>query len=569
MDPYRAVAQVSLALAALGTARADTGDPAHGRVLFQQSCAICHPTIVGPDNRAMSGQGPGLAGVVGRRAASLSGFTYTKALHASGLKWDPTSLDRFLASPSVAVPGTNMPIMVTAEADRRDIIAYLVTLKAAAGGRVASAQAALKAPAEDPGDWRNDSPGTAHAVSIAALPPPYATFSAGNNPQVVTRPADAGLSVPAGFLIKPFAAGLDGPRILRVAPNGDLFIAETRAGHIRVMRTSDGADAPDDSEVFASGLDRPFGIAFYPAGPDPRWVYVANNNSVVRFPYRSGDMKARGGAEVIVPVLCWSTGGHSTRDIAFSNDGRRLFISVGSGSNIAEAMEKKEPGDIPAWEAQHGLGAAWGSEANRADILVTDPEGHAPLHPFATGIRNGVGIAVDASGVLWSSTNERDGLGDDLVPDYITRVREGAYYGWPWYYMGNRVEPRHAGERPDLAGKMTDPDVPLQAHSASLEMVFYTATSGASVFPAEYRGDIFAAEHGSWNRSNRTGSKIIRVRLKDGVPTGEYDDFVTGWVIDRGHVWGRPVGVAVLHDGSLLISEDGNNTLWRVSTAGH
>ena len=206
---------------------------------------------------------------------------------------------------------------------------------------------------------------------------------------------------------------------------------------------------------------------------------------------------------------------------------------------------------------------------NRADILQTDPEGHAPLRRYAAGIRNAVGLSVNpSSGELWCSTNERDGLGDDLVPDYITHVREGAYYGWPWYYMGDHEDPRHPGERPDLAGKTTNPDVPLQAHSASLELTFYTATSGVAAFPAEYKGNIFACEHGSWNRSTRTGTKVIRALMKDGKPTGEYQDFLTGWVVDNHHVWGRPVGVTVAHDGALIVTEDANDTVWRVAYIG-
>jgi hypothetical protein len=305
-------------------------------------------------------------------------------------------------------------------------------------------------------------------------------------------------------------------------------------------------------------------------GDDPQWIYVANNNSIVRFPYRSGDLKARGTSQIIVPSLCESTGGHSTRDVAFSLDGRRMFISVGSGSNGAEGMSKKNVEDIHLWEAQHGRGAAWDSETQRADILVTDPEGQKPLAIFATGIRNGVGLAVDQdTGDLWTSTNERDGLGDNLVPDYITRVKEHGFYGWPWYYMGNHEDPRHQGERPDLAGQAIVPDVMLQSHSAPLEMVFYTATNGVAAFPAEYHGDAFAALHGSWNRSSRTGYKIVRVHLDRGVPIGGYEDFLTGFVLDGRRVWGRPVGVAVAHDGALLVTDDGNGTLWRISYNRH
>jgi glucose/arabinose dehydrogenase len=357
--------------------------------------------------------------------------------------------------------------------------------------------------------------------------------------------------------------------LLRVAPNGDIFIAETGENRIRVLRASDGAESPSENQLFATGLDRPFGIAFYPPGNDPQWLYAANNNSLVRYAYHNGDLKASGPGTVIVPHLTDTTGGHSTRDVAFSRDGKRMFLSVGSGSNVAEGMSKKTPAEIQEWESKRGLGAAWDGETDRANILVTDPEGLQPLHPFATGIRNGVGLAVNGeTGDLWVSTNERDGLGDDLVPDYITRVAEGGYYGWPWYYMGNHEDPRHAGERPDLAGRATVPDVLLQAHSASLEMVFYTATNGVAAFPAEFRGDAFAAFHGSWNRSTRTGYKVVRVRVDHGVPTGEYDDFLTGFVVDDHSVWGRPVGVAVAHDGALLVTEDGNGTLWRVSPGG-
>ena len=268
----------------------------------------------------------------------------------------------------------------------------------------------------------------------------------------------------------------------------------------------------------------------------------------------------------MVPKLTDTTGGHTTRDVVFSRDGKRMFISVGSGSNVGEQMSAKTPEEIRAWEAENGFGAAWGPEAHRAQILVTDPEGRQPLRAFATGIRNGVGLAVHPeTGDLWVSTNERDGLGDNLVPDYVTRVKEGGFYGWPWYYLGNREDPRHAGERPDLAGKAIVPDVLEQSHSASLGMTFYTATSGVAAFPAEYRGDAFVALHGSWNRTIRTGYKIIRVLLKNGVPTGQYEDFLTGFVVDNRSVWGRPVGVTVAHDGALLFTEDGNGTMWRVA----
>ena len=548
------------------------GDPDRGQKYFQLSCAVCHSTALGPGNTLVIKQGPTLLGVLGRRAGSSPHFNYSKAIQASGLTWDAATLNHFLTSPMTALPGTTMPMPVPDAGSRADVIAYLSTLKVPDGISLETANfvAPTASSGTDVNDWQREAPGIQHHFTVANLPAPYATTSAGNGPQVVPPPDNAALAVPAGFTVRRFAEGLSNPRLLRSAPNGDIFIVETGRNRIRVLRTTDGADAPSENQIFVEGLDRPFGIAFYPAGNDPQWIYVGNNNSVVRIPYHSGDLKATGAPEVIVPKLTDSGGGHSTRDVAFSPDGKRLFISVGSGSNVAEGMGKKTPEEIQAWEAEHGRGAAWGDETHRADILVTDPEGHQPLRTFATGIRNGVGLAVNPeTGDLWVSTNERDGLGDNLVPDYITRVKEGGYYGWPWYYMGNHEEPRHAGERPDLAGQAIVPDVMEQSHSASLEMTFYTASNGVAAFPAEYRGDAFVALHGSWNRSTRTGYKIARARLDHGIPTGEYDDFLTGFVVDDRNVWGRPVGVTVAHDGALLITEDGNNTIWRVSYRAH
>ncbi len=573
----RTLIPIILFLAGLGVGNEATaqdlpaGDAGRGLIYFQQSCAVCHTTTLGPGNSVILKQGPSLVGIVGRRAGTGLSFNYTRALSNSGITWDSAALDNFLMNPMLAVPGTLMPMPVPDLENRRNLIAYLSTLVIPPGVTLtaALAPAPVSSPTNDPGDWRNAAPGVKHHITLADLPKPYTTISSGNNPRTVRQPTNAVLSVPAGFAVRLFAAGLSGPRLLRVAPNGDIFIAETRANRIHVLRAADGADAPSDNQIYATGLDRPFGIAFYPPGDNPQWIYVANNNSVVRFPYHSGDLVAGGDAQMIVPHLCDSTGGHTTRDVAFSNDGKRMFISVGSGSNVAETMSKKNVADIQSWEAEHGRGAAWDSEANRANILVTDPEGKQPLQIFATGIRNGVGLAVDPiTGELWTSTNERDALGDNLVPDYVTRVKEGGFYGWPWYYMGNHEDPRHAGERPDLVGVAIVPDVMFQSHSAPLEMVFYTATNGVSAFPAEYRGDIFDAFHGSWNRSARTGYKVVRLRLDHGVPTGEYDDFLTGFVVDSRSVWGRPVGVAVAHDGALLVTEDGNGTLWRVSYTG-
>ncbi|MGA8497449.1 MAG: sorbosone dehydrogenase family protein [Xanthobacteraceae bacterium] len=409
------------------------------------------------------------------------------------------------------------------------------------------------------GDWHGDHPGVRRIIRPQDLPAPNMAASARNFVKEVRR-TDQKPIVPNGFEVNLFASGLAEPRIIRVAPNGDVFVAESSAGRIRVLRPGGNDAAPPST--FATGLRYPFGIAFYPAGADPQWVYVGNTDAVVRFPYRNGDLAARGPAEVVVPHL--PVGGHSTRDVVFAPDGKTMYVSVGSGSNAGDGMEKLSAKALQAWQSSHPLGAAWGDEAERADVLAFDPDGKN-RRLFATGIRNCVGMAVAASsGTLWCSTNERDGLGDDVPPDYITRVREGAFYGWPWYYIGAHEDPRHAGERPDLNDKITVPDVPIQAHSASLGMTFYDATQ----FPAAYRGNIFAAEHGSWNRSKRTGYKIIRVPVQNGAPTGEYEDFATGFVINDSEVWGRPVGVAVDKDGALLVSEDASGTIWRISYSG-
>ena len=408
------------------------------------------------------------------------------------------------------------------------------------------------------GSWQGDAPGTIRLIRPEDLPKPGATASAANVSRVVQRPASVLPKVVDGFKIALFADGLSGPRIIRTAPNGDIFVAETRAGRIRVLRPSEDGSKVASSEMFAERLGHPFGIAFYPS-VDPQWVYVASTDRVLRFPYRSGDMKPAGAMQVVVADLPAGYG-HSTRDLVFTPDGQRMLVSVGSAGNVGEALGEPD-GGLAAWIKANPPGAAWGAETERAGVLAFDPDGKN-RSLFATGIRNCVGLAIQpGSGTPWCSTNERDGLGDDLVPDYVTRVKEGGFYGWPWYYVGDNEDPRHAGERPDLKGQVTIPDVLLQAHSASLGLTFYDA----ALFPPEYRGDAFAAEHGSWNRSKRTGYKVIRVRLKDGVPTGEYEDFVTGFVVNDREVWGRPVGVAVARDGSLLISEDGNGTIWRVS----
>jgi glucose/arabinose dehydrogenase len=408
------------------------------------------------------------------------------------------------------------------------------------------------------GGFENDRPGLRRLIRPEDLPEPFATPSASNAAGLVER-GDRAPAVPEGFEVALFADGLDGPRTLAVAPNGDVFVAESAGNRIHVFRAEGGAATPTAEAVFADGLDYPYGIAFYPPGPEPEFVYVASEGSVVRFPYKAGDMEARGPAETVVADI--PTGGHATRGLAVSADGSKIYVAVGSASNVGRGMPARTPEQVAEREAQLGLGAAWGDEEGRAAVLAFDPDGKNG-RLFSTGLRNCSGLALQpATGAVWCAVNERDGLGDNLVPDYVTRVRDGAFYGWPWYYIGDREDPRHAGVRPDLAGKVTVPDVLLQAHSAPLGLAFYEADA----FPSEYRGDGFATLHGSWNRSLRTGYKVVRIPMKDGVPTGEYEDFMTGFAVSGEEVWGRPTGVAVMADGSLLVSEDGNGTIWRVT----
>lgn len=444
---------------------------------------------------------------------------------------------------------------------------FLAALMLASVGGAAIAQGARLTGSAAFGDWTADAPGVWRRISADELPPPGATPSARNNSQVVPRPANMAPKAPAGFTVAAFATGLDAPREIKTARNGDIFVVESDGGRVKVLRPAADGSKAAETVVFADGLSRPFGLAFYPEA-DPQWLYVANTDSVVRFPYRTGDLKPRGAAQTVIPkLIVEGGGGHWTRDLAFSRDGRRLLVSVGSGSNVAEnALPPKSPAEIAAWERRHGVGGSWANETDRATVLSFTPEG-GDRKVFATGIRNCVGLTRNPQTQdLYCTTNERDLLGDDLAPDYVTRVREGGFYGWPWYYLGRHEDPRHKNARPDLAGKVIVPDVLFQAHSAALQTAFYPVNGAA--FPVDYRGDGFVTLHGSWNRAQRTGYKVVRVKLNNGVPTGDYQDFLTGFVVDNQKVWGRPVGVTIARDGSLLVSDDGSGSIWRVSYAG-
>lgn len=397
------------------------------------------------------------------------------------------------------------------------------------------------------GDWTTEAPGVRRLIRASDLPAPYATRSVDRGPRMVPQPTDAWPKVPTGFRVEKYASGLDNPREIITAPNGDLFIAESGPGTIRILHPGpDGKPQLDTN--FSNGLHQPFGMAFYPNTGEPRYLYVANTDSVVRFAYHRGDLKAQGEPEMIVSDIPGGGrlrgGGHWTRDLRFSRDGRKMYVSVGSFTNDYE--DPNAP------------------EERRADVLEYNPDGTGG-RIYASGIRNAVGLAIHPqTGDLWGSVNERDGLGDNLVPDYITRIKAGGFYGWPWFYMGANQDPRHAGAHPELRSAVLVPDVLLQPHLASLCMTFYTGRQ----FPKEYVNDAFAAEHGSWNREGRAGYKVVRVPLKNGVPSGEYEDFMTGFVTPTGDVWGRPVGVTVGPDGSLFVTDDGSGTVWKVRYEG-
>jgi glucose/arabinose dehydrogenase len=464
------------------------------------------------------------------------------------------------------------------------------TLHAQATGPVLTGQAAFT-------DWNQQQPGIRHKITLGDLPQPNPDESVQNQPRVIARPANAWPIAPAGFKVTLYAGGDNAPmqradnvehmarsagtftmpRLVRVAPNGDLFLADSGAGIVFVLRGVGADGKAAQIEQFATGLDHPFGIAFYPAD-NPRYVYIGNATTVQRFPYHSGDLHATGPAETIVPDIPGyaqlTGGGHWTRDVVFTKDGAHMLVSVGSGSNVDDADTHPR-------------------EFRRADVLEFTPEGKF-VEVYAHGIRNCVGEAVNpTTGELWCSTNERDNLGNHLVPDYVTSVPEGSFFGWPWYYMGGHHDPRlldpcakGTGPNPQLTAPLTSlqalsckredmsaqvrtPDVLVQPHMASLEMTFYPVVACAGICPmANYSGDAFAAEHGSWNRANRAGYEVISIPMHDGHATGEYDDFLTGFVTPDGQVWGRPVGVAVASDGSLFVTDDGSRSVWHVTYVG-
>jgi glucose/arabinose dehydrogenase len=380
------------------------------------------------------------------------------------------------------------------------------------------------------------------AVGDITLPPPYATESKTNNSKVIGWPKDKTPKAPEGFTVTKFADGFENPRWTYIAPNQDIFIVEsgtrTSKNQITVLRDKDKDGKFETREVFISGLNKPFGMLVL-----KDFFYIANTDGLYRYPYKNNPLKLETKGEKILELPAGGYNNHWTRNLLASLDGSKIYVSVGSGSNNAE----------------HGVD----KEVRRAGILEINPDGTGEKI-YASGLRNPVGMDWNpVNKELWTAVNERDELGDDLVPDYITSVKRDGFYGWPYSYFGSIPDPRMKGERKDLVEKAIVPDVPVGAHTASLGLAFYTKDA----FPAKYKNGVFVGQHGSWNRSKISGYKVLFVPFKDGKPSGKPEDFLTGFISDenKAEVYGRPVAVTVMNDGSLLVNDDSSNTIWKVT----
>lgn len=395
------------------------------------------------------------------------------------------------------------------------------------------------------------------AVEKVILPAPFATPSIRNSSKTIGWSEGKAPVAPAGFTVTKFAESLDNPRCIYVASNGDIFVSEantitdgfkktgiegnprnTSKNSVILLRDADYDGVPEVKRLFLGGLNRPFGMLilnnkFYVANTDALWVY----------PYEPGQLEMTSPGIKILDLPAGGYNNHWTRNLLASKDGKKIYITVGSGSNVAE----------------HGIE----NEKRRACILEINPDGSGEKI-YASGLRNPVGLAwAPGTHSLWTAVNERDGLGDDLVPDYITSVKSNGFYGWPYAYFGNHEDPRRKGERPDLVVKTIVPDVSMGSHTASLGIAFNTNNH----FGPKYKGGLFIAQHGSWNRSELTGYKVVFVPFKNGKPSGPMKDFLTGFIADKekSKVYGRPVDVVFLSDGSLLVTDDSGNTIWRVT----
>ncbi len=369
-------------------------------------------------------------------------------------------------------------------------------------------------------------------AQLAKLAEPFATPSVRNTATIVAKPDALQLEAPVGFTVTLYADNLQAPRTMMYAPNGDLFVAQSRAGSVVILRDNNNDGIPDTRYTYAQGLNGVFGMAIHDG-----YLYLGRTDSIIRYKYKDGDTQAQGTPEKLVD---FPTGGHSTRTIVFSRDGKKMYVAVGSMSN-------KSDGEDPV----------------RAAINEYNPDGTGH-RIFASGLRNPVALTLyPGTDTIWTSVNERDTLGDDLVPDYITSVKDGGFYGWPYSYIGSNYDPEHKGKRPDLVARAIVPDVLIPAHSAAVGLTFYTGTQ----FPERYRNGAFIGLHGSWNRSKLAGYRIAFVPFQNGKPAGPLEDFVTGWILNGGNpgtAWGRPVSPYVAKDGSLLITDDVANKIWRV-----
>jgi len=380
------------------------------------------------------------------------------------------------------------------------------------------------------------------AVGDITLPAPYATESKTNNSKVIGWTEGKTPKAPEGFTVTKFADGFENPRWTYIAPNNDIFVVEsgTRASknQITVLRDKDKDGKFETREVFIKDLNKPFGMLVL-----KDFFYIANTDGLYKYPYKNNPLKLETKGEKILELPAGGYNNHWTRNLLANADGSKIYVSVGSGSNVGEnGMDK---------------------EVRRADILEINPDGTGEKI-FASGLRNPVGMDWNpVNKELWTAVNERDELGDDLVPDYITSVKKDGFYGWPYSYYGNILDPRMKGERKDLAAKAIVPDVSVGAHTASLGLAFYDKQA----FPAKYKNGAFVGQHGSWNRAKISGYKVVFVPFANGKPSGKPEDFLTGFIADeaKAEVYGRPVAVTVMNDGSLLVNDDSGNTIWKVT----
>jgi glucose/arabinose dehydrogenase len=380
------------------------------------------------------------------------------------------------------------------------------------------------------------------AIGDVTLPAPFATKSTTKRTDMKEWPAGQMPKAPEGFVVEKFADGLDNPRNTYIAPNNDIFVAESgtrgSADRITIFRDTDKDGKFETKAVFAEDLNQPYGMLILNNS-----FYIANTDGLYQYPYKPGDMKLQGKGKKIVELPAGGYNNHWTRNLIASADGKKIYISVGSGSNVGE----------------HGME----HEVRRANILEVNPDGSGE-RIYAAGLRNPVGMDWNpANGELWTAVNERDELGDELVPDYITSVKQGAFYGWPYSYFGQIEDPRMKGQRKDLVAKAVVPDVPVGSHTASLRLAFYDKEA----FPQMYRNGAFVGQHGSWNRATLSGFKVLFVPFQNGKPSGKPQDFLTGFIAsdEDAKVYGRPVDVTVMNDGSLLVNDDSGNTIWRIS----